>query len=262
MDSRILKKDDDSSQLLLSLKDLLLWRNCRITLIVFTSILLLLLDVTVHSVISVVSMAGITILLAAFGHRLLMQLLKAWKKEGSHDQSLRLYAQVKIEIPREDAIRLAGKAVHYLNSILNRMMGLFLVEKLEDSLKLFVLLCGINLLGDCFNGLTLILIGHVFIFTLPKLYASYKPIIDVQVRKFRKCKQKEDDTPETKGEKSEYVEEVYPTQSLYENQDSNEGSMLYKVCDNEQLLDLLEAEHRKGCRCRDCEHQELPVEVL
>ncbi|XP_016935461.4 reticulon-1-A [Drosophila suzukii] len=260
MNSKALKKDDDSSQLLLGLKDLLLWRNYRITLVVFTSILLLLLDVMVHSVISVVSMAGITVLLAAFGHRLLMQFLKAWKKDGSNDQILRLYPQVKIEIPREDTIRLAGKAVHYLNSTLNRMMELFLVEKLEDSLKLFALLCGINLLGDCFNGLTLMLIGHVSIFTLPKLYEWYKPIIDVQVRKFRKCKQK--DVPEAKDEKPEYVEEEYPPESPYESQDSNEGSMLYKVCDNEQLLDLLEAEHRKGCRCRDCEHEELPIEVL
>ncbi|KAH8343944.1 hypothetical protein KR084_002203 [Drosophila pseudotakahashii] len=262
MNSKTSRNDEDSSQLLLKLKDLLLWRNCRVTLIVFAGILLLLLDVMTHSVISVVSMAGITILLAAIGHRLLMQFLRAWKKDGSNDQISRLYPHVKIEIPQEDTIRLAGKAVIYLNSILNRLMGLFLVEKWEDTWKFLVLLCGINLLGDCFNGLTLILIGHVCIFSLPKLYEWYKPIIEVQVRKFRMCKQKQKDEPETADEKTEYVEEEYPPEELYESQESNEGSMLYKVCDNEQILDLLEAEHRQGCRCRDCEHQELPIEAI
>lgn len=39
------------------------------------------------------------------------------------------------------------------------MIELLLVEKWEDSLKFLVLLCGINLLGDCFNGLTLLIFG-------------------------------------------------------------------------------------------------------
>ncbi|XP_017081858.1 reticulon-1-A [Drosophila eugracilis] len=256
---KTVKKAEDSSQLLLSLKDLFLWRNIRITLITFTSILLLLLDIMVHSVISVLSMAGITILLAAIGHRLLMQLWKAWKKDINHKQITRLYPNVKVELSREEATKLAEMTVFHINSILNRMIGLFLVEKWEDTFKLLVLLCGINLLGDCFNGLTLLTFGHISIFTLPKLYEWYKPMIDAQVRKFRKNKLQEKNEQKSITEKPQFEE--YPSKENDEIQESNNSNILYNVCNNERLLDLLEAEHRKGCRCRDCEHQDLPIEA-
>lgn len=152
-------KAKDSSQIFMDLKNLLLWRNSRKTLIVFTGILLLLLDVMVHSVISVISMVGITVLIAAIGHRLLVQFWSIWKKDENKDQILRFYPHPKIEIPREETLYLAGKAVSHINLILNRMIELLLVEKWEDSLKFLVLLCGINLLGDCFNGLTLLIFG-------------------------------------------------------------------------------------------------------
>ncbi|XP_043655449.1 reticulon-1-A [Drosophila teissieri] len=261
MNSDTSLKAEESSQIFMYLKNLLLWRDCRKTLMVFTGILLLLLDVMVHSVISVISMAGITVLLAAIGYRLLMQFWRIWKKDGNKDHISSFYPHVKIDIPREEILHLAGKAVFHLSSILNRMIELLLVEKWEDSLKFLVLLCGINLLGDCFNGLTLLIFGHVFIFTLPKLYESYKPLVDVQIRKLRNCKNDKSNIVEAKAEKTDCIQKEYPSESPYEGQESTEGKMLYKVCDNEQLLSLLEEEHRKGCRCRDCEHRDLPIEA-
>ncbi|XP_052836589.1 reticulon-1-A [Drosophila gunungcola] len=250
MNSETLKKTEDSSRLFVELKDLLLWRNFRMTLIVFTSVLLLLLDVMAHSVISVVSMAGITVLLAAIGHRCYLQFWRSRKRDASKEQLPRWYPQVTIDIPREETMRLAGTAVLHFNKILNRLVGLFLVEKWEDTLKFLVLLCGINLLGDCFNGLTLLLCGHVLVFTLPKLYEWYKPLIDAQVRKFRKCKQLEKkNESETTTEKSDNLQEEYPREVPFEGQESSDGNMLY----------LLEEEHRKGCRCCDCELQDLPI---
>lgn len=102
------------------------------------------------------------------------------------------------------------------------------------------------------------------LFTLPKLYEWYQPLIDTQLQKFRTSKKQDKKTPETKTqnthnrpEDDNSAEEV-----PFEGQESGgEVNMLYKVCDNEQLLDLLEEEHRKGCRCRDCEHQDLPIEA-
>ncbi|XP_044312771.1 reticulon-1-A [Drosophila rhopaloa] len=251
MNSETSEKAEDSSRLFVELSDLLLWRNFRVTLIVFTSVLLLLLDVMSHSVISVVSMAGITVLLAAMGHRCFLQLWRTWKKDGSRDPISRWYPQVKIDIPREETMRLAGTAVTYLNKMLNRLLGLFLVDKWEDSLKFLALLCGVNLLGDCLNGLTMLLFGHLFIFTLPKLYELYKPLIDAQVRKFGKCKPQEKNEVENKSEKTDNFQEEYPTEVPQESQESGDGNILY----------LLEEEHRKGCRCRDCEHQDLPIEA-
>ncbi|XP_002038708.2 reticulon-3-B [Drosophila sechellia] len=246
-------KTKDSSQLFMDLKNLLLWRNGRKTLIVFTGILLLLLDVMVHSVISVISMVGITVLIAAIGHRLLVQFWSIWKKDGNKDQILRFYPHAKIEIPREETLYLAGKAVSHLNLILNRMIELLLVEKWEDSLKFLVLLCGINLLGDCFNGWTLLIFGHLFIFTVPKLYESYKPFVDVQIRKFRKCQRDKSNVVEPKAENPICIQKECPPESPYEGEESKEGKVLYEACDNEPV--------HKVCRCPDCEHGYLPIEA-
>ncbi|EDV41844.1 uncharacterized protein Dana_GF17296 [Drosophila ananassae] len=252
------KPAENPSQLLEVVKHLVLWRNYRQSLVVFTSILLLLLDVMAHSVISVVSMAGITVLLASIGYRCFVKLMRSWRKDVGQNQAHRLYPQANIDIPREEVMRLAGIGVDHINAAINHLLELFLIENWEESLKFLVAMCGLNLLGDCFNGLTLLMFGHVFLFTLPKLYEWYKPNIDVQIQKFRKCKSMEnaaepkpDNGDTLKGEKK----------ISYENKEATDGPMLYKVCDNAEIFDLLEEEHSKGCRCRDCEHQDLPIEA-
>ncbi|KAH8243276.1 hypothetical protein KR032_006115 [Drosophila birchii] len=260
MNSKALKPFEASSNLFSAFKDLLLWRNSRLTLVVFTTIVILLLDIMAHSVISVFSMAGITVLLAAVAYRCFRQFSK-WKKSGAQDEMTRLYPQVRIAIPREETMRLAGVAVDYLNMGLNRMIGLILVESWEDSLKCLAIFCGLNLLGDCFNGLTLILFGHILLFTLPKLYEWYQPFIDAQLQKLSKFKKQDKKTAETKTENTENPLEENLAKVQYKEEGSSEGNMLFKVCDNEQLFDMLEEEHRKGCQCRDCEHQDLPIEA-
>ncbi|KAH8264634.1 hypothetical protein KR038_011161 [Drosophila bunnanda] len=261
MNSKTLKPAEASNKLFSALWYLLLWRNFRLTLVVFTTMVILLLDIMAHSVISVISMAGITVLLAAAAYRCFCQFSK-WKKSGAPDEMTCVYPQVKIDIPREETMRVAGVAVDYLNNCLNRMIGLILVESWEDTLKCLALLCGLNLLGDCFNGITLILFGHILLFTLPKLYEWYQPFIDAQLLKFSKFKKQDQKTSETKTENTENPPENNFAKGQYKEEESSDTNMLYKVCDNEKLFDLLEEEHRKGCRCRDCEHQDLPIDTL
>ncbi|KAH8337282.1 hypothetical protein KR059_005527 [Drosophila kikkawai] len=255
MDSKISKPAKASSMLFSTVKDLLLWRNFRLTLIVFTTVVILLLDIMAHSVISVISMAGITVLLAAVAYRSFCQFSK-WRTSGVQDEVRRLYPQVKIDIPREETMRLAGVAVDHLNKGFNRIIGLILVESWEDSLKCLAMLCGINLLGDCFNGITLILFGHILLFTLPKVYEWYQPLIDAQLQKFCKFKKQDKKTPETMTGNTDNLAKMQR-----KAEKSSDANMFYKVCENEKLFDLLEEEHRKGCQCRDCEQQDLPIEA-
>ncbi|KAH8369266.1 hypothetical protein KR009_006094 [Drosophila setifemur] len=264
MNSETAKQSEDAvqMQLLEELKQLLLWRSLRNSLIVFTSVLILMMDAMAHSVISVVSMAGITLILVACGHRCLARLSGSWKKDGIQDQELRLFPLFTVEIPREEAMRLAGIAVDRLNAILNRLVALFLVENWEDSLKFLAIMCGINLLGDCFNGLTLLMFGHVLLFTLPKVYERYQAIIDLQLQKLRSYKQKKKSASIPLDENKDNLPEEHKQEEPLNNQESGDDNMLYKVCDNAQLFDLLAEEHRKGCRCGDCEHQDLPIEAL
>ncbi|KAH8250288.1 hypothetical protein KR026_010216 [Drosophila bipectinata] len=251
------KPAENPSQLLELVKHLVLWRNYRESIVVFTGILVILLDVMAHSIISVVSMAGITVLLASIGFRCVGILMRSWRKDVGQNQPYRMYWQPNLNIPREEVMRLAGIGVDRFNATINHLLELFLVENWERSLKFLAVMCGLNLLGDCFNGLTLLIFGHVLLFTLPKLYEWYKPNIDNQIKKFQKCKIESAAEPKPENGETLQGEEIIS----YENKESTDGPMLYKVCDNAELFELLEEEHSKGCRCRDCEHQDLPIEA-
>ncbi|KAI8422116.1 hypothetical protein MSG28_006037 [Choristoneura fumiferana] len=58
---------------------------------------------------------------------------------------------------------------------------LFLVEDLVDSLKFGVLLWCLTYVGACFNGITLIILGWIALFTLPKAYEMNKPQVDANL---------------------------------------------------------------------------------
>ncbi|XP_049696330.1 reticulon-1 isoform X3 [Helicoverpa armigera] len=58
---------------------------------------------------------------------------------------------------------------------------LFLVEDLVDSLKFGVLLWCLTYVGACFNGITLIILGWIALFTLPKAYEMNKAQVDANL---------------------------------------------------------------------------------
>ncbi|KAH8278685.1 hypothetical protein KR018_006950 [Drosophila ironensis] len=273
-------EDPKPNHVLQGLKHLILWRNTRQTLIVFTSVLMMLVDVMAHSVISVVSMAAIAGLLASISYRTVVQLFRKWSNgggsgagsaSGSGDSHGKQMYDVKVfEIPREEIMGLSGLAVDYFNVALNRLWVVFLVESYEDSLKFLAIMCGLNLLGDCFNGLTMLIFGerclfetlfptlqnkipgHILLFTLPKLYEWYKPLID---HHFQKLQIFQNTNPKMENAGAPTEEENQESEEEMVSTEENKESMLYKV------FDLLEEEHSTGCSCRDCEHQTLPIEA-
>ncbi|GBP80167.1 Reticulon-3-A [Eumeta japonica] len=62
-----------------------------------------------------------------------------------------------------------------------RPCRLFLVEDLVDSLKFGVLLWCLTYVGACFNGITLIILGWIALFTLPKAYEMNKAQVDANL---------------------------------------------------------------------------------
>ncbi|KAH9642101.1 hypothetical protein HF086_007221 [Spodoptera exigua] len=62
---------------------------------------------------------------------------------------------------------------------------LFLVEDLVDSLKFGVLLWCLTYVGACFNGITLIILGWIALFTLPKAYEMNKAQVDANLELVR-----------------------------------------------------------------------------
>lgn len=72
-------------------------------------------------------------------------------------------------------------AVAHINTAITELRRRFLVEDLIDSLKFGLILYVLTYLGSWFNGLTLIILGFVALFTLPKVYENNQAQIDANL---------------------------------------------------------------------------------
>lgn len=90
----------------------------------------------------------------------------------------REYLEKDLSVPKERVHELADLLVKHCDQLVLRLRSLFLVEDLVDSLKLALLLWVLTYVGSWFNGMTLIILGFVALFTLPKVYETYKVEID------------------------------------------------------------------------------------
>ncbi|TGZ53808.1 hypothetical protein DBV15_10466 [Temnothorax longispinosus] len=83
-----------------------------------------------------------------------------------------------LALPAEKVHEVADVAVAHANAAVSELRRLFLVEDFVDSLKFGVLLWCLTYVGSWFNGMTLIIIGVVALFTLPKVYETNQDQID------------------------------------------------------------------------------------
>ncbi|KAH8260889.1 hypothetical protein KR044_000017 [Drosophila immigrans] len=164
------------------LMQLLLWRNWRKTAIFFCLSLVMLLDIASNSIISVVSVLGVFIVLVSISYCCYVWGMRKLRKSSIVDHPHQRYLETDVTISEENAAHLARLIVVKLNPILCQLRSFFLIEDLMDSLKFMLALCALNVLGDFVNGMTLLVIGFVLLFTLPKLYEWKKPMIKNQLK--------------------------------------------------------------------------------
>lgn len=141
------------------LKQLLLWHNWPKTAVFFFVILMILLDIASNSIISVVSVAGVLILSISICYCCYVWGMRKLRKSNVLDHPYKSYLEIDLSISEDSAARLARLFVVKLNPILLQLRSLFLIEDLLDSLKLLVMLCGLNVVGDYINGMTLLVLG-------------------------------------------------------------------------------------------------------
>ncbi|KAH8411155.1 hypothetical protein KR222_008798 [Zaprionus bogoriensis] len=170
------------------LKQLLLWKNWRKTALVFSLILMLLLDIASNSIISVVSVAGVLVLLTSISYWCFVWGMRKLRKSNKVEHPYQSYLEIDFNISEDAAVQLARLFVFKVNPILKRLSSFFLVEDLFDSIKFLMFLCGLNVVGDYTNGITLIVVGFILIFTLPKFYEWKKPFIDMQLQHLQRLK--------------------------------------------------------------------------
>ncbi|KAG8511728.1 Reticulon-1 [Galemys pyrenaicus] len=90
----------------------------------------------------------------------------------------RTYLELEITLSQEQIQKYTDCLQFYVNNTLKELRRLFLVQDLVDSLKFAVLMWLLTYVGALFNGLTLLLMAVVSMFTLPVVYVKHQAQID------------------------------------------------------------------------------------
>ncbi|NXC47611.1 RTN1 protein, partial [Penelope pileata] len=157
--------------------DLLYWRDIKQTGIVFGSLLLLLFSLTQFSVVSVVAYLALAGLSATISFRIYKSVLQAVQKTDE-GHPFKAYLDMEMNLSQDQIQKYTDCLQLYVNSTVKELRRLFLVQDLVDSLKFAVLMWLLTYVGALFNGLTLLIMAVVSMFTLPVVYDKYQAQID------------------------------------------------------------------------------------
>ncbi|KAM4542922.1 reticulon-1a isoform 1-T1 [Odontesthes bonariensis] len=160
--------------------DLLYWRNVKQSGAVFSSVLLLLFSLTQFSVVSVGAYLALAALSATISFRIYKSVLQAVQKTDE-GHPFKGYLEMEISLSQDQISKYADKILLYSNTCMKELRRLFLVQDLVDSLKFAVLMWLLTYVGALFNGLTLLILAVVSMFTMPVVYEKHQAQIDQYV---------------------------------------------------------------------------------
>ncbi|XP_031241402.1 reticulon-2 isoform X1 [Mastomys coucha] len=165
---------------LLLVADLLYWKNTRTSGAVFTGLMASLLCLLHFSIVSVAAHLALLGLCATISLRVYRKVLQAVHR-GDGTNPFQAYLDMDLTLTREQTERLSQQIASHVVSTATQLRHFFLVEDLVDSLKLALLFYILTFVGAIFNGLTLVILGVVALFTVPLLYRQHQAQIDQYV---------------------------------------------------------------------------------
>ncbi|XP_055991883.1 reticulon-2 isoform X2 [Sorex fumeus] len=160
-----------------SVADLLYWKDSRTSGAVFTGLMVSLLCLLHFSIVSVAAHSALLLLGATISLRVYRKVLQALHK-GDGTNPFQAYLDVDLTLSREQTEHLSRLIASQVVSGVIQLRHFFLVEDLVDSLKLALLFYILTFVGAVFNGLTLLILGVIALFTLPLLYRQHQAQID------------------------------------------------------------------------------------
>jgi len=160
--------------------ELIYWRDSRKSGVVFGSILAVLLSLSVVSFISVLSYGSLAVLAITLSFRLYKNILQAVQKtQDGHP--FKEYLEADVTLPSEKVQEVTEYTAARLNSTIVELRRLFLVEDIVDSFKFGLILWTLTYVGSWFNGITLVILAFVALFTCPIAYETHQEQIDKNV---------------------------------------------------------------------------------
>ncbi|XP_074600074.1 uncharacterized protein LOC141854329 isoform X2 [Brevipalpus obovatus] len=156
---------------------LIYWRDVKLSGVAFASGLLLLLSLACCSIISVVSYLSLALLGSAIAFRAYKSVMQAVNKldEGHPFQK---YLDLEIKPSDERVHQTVDIVLQHGIIAFNKLRKVFLVEDIVDSLKYLAGFWALTYIGSWFNGITLITLSFIALFSVPKFYEMNKAQID------------------------------------------------------------------------------------
>ncbi|XP_019610407.2 reticulon-2 isoform X1 [Rhinolophus sinicus] len=160
--------------------DLLYWKDTRTSGVIFTGLMVSLLCLLHFSIVSVAAHVALLLLCGTISLRVYRKVLHAVHR-GDGANPFQAYLDVDLTLTREQTERLSQQIASQVVSAATQLRHFFLVEDLVDSLKLALLFYILTFVGAVFNGLTLLILGVIGLFTVPLLYRQHQAQIDQYV---------------------------------------------------------------------------------
>ncbi|XP_075704594.1 reticulon-2 [Rhinoderma darwinii] len=160
--------------------DLLYWRDITLSAACLTGLTLCLLCLIQFSAISVVSYSCLLVLSAALTMRLYCKLLR--RRDGANP--FQKYLDMEPVLPSQQVEVVTAHLVVLFFTALSTLRRLFLVQDTKESLKFLLLLYLLTYVGAVVNGLTLLLLGVIGIFTFPVMYKHNQVLVDRYILMF------------------------------------------------------------------------------
>ncbi|XP_029302917.1 reticulon-2a isoform X4 [Cottoperca gobio] len=157
--------------------DVIYWKDTERTGMILTGIVVGLLSLFQLSVITVVSTVSLAVMCFTISVRIYYQVLCIlnW---GDGEHPFKSYLDLDISFSGEEADLYMQKAIVMALSAVDSLKGLFFVRNLLESIKLLVLVYLVTYLGELCNGLNLLIISVIALFSLPLFYRQRQEQVD------------------------------------------------------------------------------------
>jgi len=157
---------------------LIYWKNPLESGVVFGSVLVLMVAVKYMSLISVVANLGLALVTSTVTFRIYKSVLSAVKKTEDTGHPFKKYLDIDTNLASDKVLELTDKLVNSLNGLLKKLKTIFLVEDFVESLKFAVAMYVLTYVGRMINGLTILILVWVSIFSAPRIYRDNQAKID------------------------------------------------------------------------------------
>lgn len=157
-------------------QDLALWKCPKKTGAVFGTTLVLLLSMVSCSLLTVTSTLLLLAMTIVGAYRFYLSVV--FRIKGTYDETFDKASAFDLSLPKDKIKEIAQLLDSDLNQSLNQLKSIVLWDNVCRSSIAFVALYFVYCIGATFNFMTLLIIGLVKLFTIPKVYQMYKVQID------------------------------------------------------------------------------------